>query len=92
MTYRVRRARTGRRVGRRCVAPNRTNRRARRCTRLVAVRGRFTRSAAAGRNRFRFTGRIRGRRLLPGRYRLHATPKNNGGGGATKSAGFRIVR
>lgn len=92
VTYRVRRARPGRRAGRRCVAPSRAPRRARRCTRFVAVRGSFTRSATAGPNRFRFTGRIRGRKLPPGRYQLRATPNTNGRNGATSSAGFRVVR
>lgn len=58
----------------RCRRPARVNRRGRRCTRLVAA-GSFTQAGAAGPNRRRFTGRVRGRALRPGRYRatLRAT-------------------
>jgi hypothetical protein len=90
VTYRVARRLPGRRAGRRCVTPTRANRRARRCTRLVAVRGRFARNAKAGRNRFRFTGRIGGRKLAPGSYQLQATPRANAHNGVSKRARFRI--
>jgi hypothetical protein len=60
--------------GGRCVAPSPSNHRAGKCTRLVAVRGAFTQSGAAGVNSFRFTGRIGGRRLSPGSYRLVLSP------------------
>jgi hypothetical protein len=60
--------------------------------RLVPVRGSFSRRAAAGPNRFRFTGRIGGRTLPPGSYRLRATPRNTAGAGPTRTVGFRIVR
>jgi streptogramin lyase len=59
----------------------------RRCTRQRLVGG-FTRSSPAGANRFRFTGRIAGRRLARGRYRLVATPS----GGTARRASFRVVR
>jgi hypothetical protein len=88
VTYRVARRRSGRRVGRRCVAPSRRNSSRRRCVRFVPVRGSFTRAARAGTNRFRFTGRLRGRALARGRYQLRATPR----GGATTRTAFRIVR
>ncbi|PZS34041.1 MAG: hypothetical protein DLM61_04275 [Pseudonocardiales bacterium] len=38
----------------------------------VRLPGTFTRPSRSGRNRVRFTGRLRGRRLPPGRYRLVA--------------------
>jgi hypothetical protein len=41
----------------------------RRCIRY-RLRGRFTHVGAAGVNSFRFRGRVKGRRLPPGRYRL----------------------
>jgi RTX calcium-binding nonapeptide repeat (4 copies) len=91
VTYRVARALPGRRVGRRCVAPSRANRGGRRCTRFVLIRGSFTRAASAGANRFRFTGRIGGRKLAPGSYRLQATPRAGGRNGPTARAAFRIV-
>ncbi|MCU0312585.1 MAG: hypothetical protein MUC84_00805, partial [Solirubrobacteraceae bacterium] len=82
----------GRRVGRRCGAPTRRTRRAPRCTRLARVPGGFTRSDTASRNALRFTGRIGGRALAPGRYRLSATPSAGGISGRAVSAAFRIVR
>jgi hypothetical protein len=39
-------------------------------------------------NRFRFTGRLAGRTLARGRYRLVATPV----GGIAKRVAFRVVR
>lgn len=87
---------SGRRQGRgskaRCVRPTRSNRRARRCTRTTTLRGSFTQIAKAGVNSFRFTGRLGGRRLKPGRYLLVATPSANRRTGKPVSAGFRIVR
>jgi hypothetical protein len=51
------------------------------------VKGSFTHAGAAGANSRRFSGRLRGRALRPGRYRLLATPS----GGLTARAGFRIL-
>jgi hypothetical protein len=82
----------GRRVRGRCVKPTSENRNARRCTRRVRVRGSFTRTGSAGTNRFRFMGRIGGRKLTPGAYRLLATPTANGVRGRRTSAPFHIVR
>ena len=75
----------------RCVKPTRENRNARKCTRRVRVRGSFTRTGSAGPNRFRFMGRIGGRKLTPGDYRLVATPTANGVRGRRTSAPFHIV-
>jgi Ca2+-binding RTX toxin-like protein len=91
VTYRVALARPGRRVGRRCVAPTRANSRNRRCTRFALMLGSFARAARAGANRFRFTGRIGGRKLAPGAYQLRATPRAGGRSGATARTRFRIV-
>jgi DNA-binding beta-propeller fold protein YncE len=51
------------------------------------VRGAFNHTGSSGTNSFRFSGRLRGRRLPPGRYRLVATIP---GAGPTRT-GFRIV-
>jgi hypothetical protein len=85
--FRAQRARPGRRVGGRCVKPTESNRRARRCTRFVPMRGRFSVTGTAVQNRFRFTGRLRKRKLSPGRYRLVGTAA-----GDRAAARFRIVR
>jgi hypothetical protein len=83
----------GRRArGGRCVTPTKTNRKARTCTRLVAIPGRFTRAGNAGANRFRFTGRLAGRKLRPGKYRLVATPTASGHVGRPASASFQIIK
>ena len=74
----------GRRSGSRCVKPTRRNRRAKRCTRHVAVRGKLTRRSVAGANRVRFSGRIGRRALKLGRYRLTARPATSP---ATTAAG-----
>ena len=70
----------------RCVKPRRTNRRHRRCTRVVTLAGAFSAQGQAGANAIAFRARIGGHRLRRGRYRLLATPA----GGATRSAPFRI--
>jgi hypothetical protein len=83
----------GRRVGSRCVAPRRRNRRARRCTFYRAVGGSFA-AITAGRAslRVRWNGRLRGRRLRPGRYRLVATPFGaSGAKGQPVNVQFRVV-
>jgi hypothetical protein len=61
------------------------------CARYVAVGG-FTHPDAAGRNRFHFTGRIGGHKLLPGSYQLKAAASSAGRVETTASAHFRILR
>jgi hypothetical protein len=74
-------------VRRRCAKSTRR----RSCNRFVPVPGNFTRAAAMGTNRFRFSGRIGGRVLKPGAYRLQATPSSGALVGPLAKAGFRIV-
>jgi hypothetical protein len=91
--FTVERARPGKRVGGRCVKPTRRNRKRPRCTRYVRQRGGFTVAAGAGETRFRFTGRLRGRKLRPARYRLVAIATDDTGKrSAPKRARFTIVR
>jgi hypothetical protein len=94
--FTVRQAQPGRRTGTgrraRCVAPTQRNRRARRCTRIVTLRGSFTRSGRTGSNKFRFTGRLAGRKLKPGKYTLVATPRAGGRTGRSVSKSFRIIK
>jgi hypothetical protein len=54
--------------------------------RLITLRGRTTRHAHAGRNRFTYTRR----RLSPGLYRLIATPTVNGLAGTPVIASFKV--
>jgi sugar lactone lactonase YvrE len=53
------------------------------------VRGAFAHRGSRGANSFHFSGRVGGRRLRPGRYRLVATTR---GAPAPRRIGFRIVR
>ena len=88
--YFVQRRLTGRRVGAKCVKPTRGNARRRACIRYVAA-GSFRRTdRAAGNVRFRFTGRVGGRKLAVGQYRLRVVPKNSAGTGRAVLASFRI--
>jgi hypothetical protein len=75
-----------------CAKPTRKNRKRGRCERTVKLKGGFSRNGVAGKNSFHFTGRLRGRKLKPGRYRLVATPTAGGKKGKPTSRPFRIVR
>lgn len=85
-TFTVARRAAGVRKGRRCVRPPRRRGKGRRCSRTVTV-GSFRRASKVGANRIRFSGRLRGRALAPGRYRLSATA-----GTPPTSAAFAVVR
>jgi PKD repeat protein len=90
-TFTVRRAKAGVRKGGRCVKrPRRSTRRRKRCTRFVAV-GRFAHKDRAGKNKFRFTGRVRRHKLAPGRYRLEAVSRFAGRSGPRTTKGFHVV-
>lgn len=54
--------------------------------------GHFVHRDSAGLNRIRLTGRLRGRALAPGSYRLRAQPRLAGERGRALSAPFRIRR
>lgn len=84
------RASKGRRVGRLCVAKRKSNRKRRGCVRYIALRGNFTLQGRVGSNGFRFSGRIGGRKLQRGGYRLVATPTAGGRVGTVGRKGFRI--
>ncbi len=86
VTFRVQRRKGGRKVGRKCRKPTSRNRRRKRCN--LTLKGSFAHSGRAGANSFRFTGRLRGRKLRRGRYVLVARPA----GGKASSRKFRIVR
>jgi hypothetical protein len=91
--FTVQRRATGRRVRRKCRTTTDSNRRAEACTLWKAVRGSFTVAGTGGTNSFKFRGRIGGKSLKPGSYRLsgQATdPAKNASLPTNKS--FRIVR
>ena len=86
------RAERGRKVGHRCLAPDRRNAHNRQCLRLLPA-GKLTfANARAGRNRIVFQGRIAGaKRLGPGRYTVVLTATNAGGRSAPLSLSFTIA-
>ncbi|MDP8943319.1 MAG: hypothetical protein M3N16_04275, partial [Actinomycetota bacterium] len=83
----------GRRRGRSCVSPRGVSRRARGCTRVLPVRGSAVHRGHPGVNRLRFSGRLGGRTLAPGRYRLVLVATDGSGMRSRPArAAFRIVR
>ncbi|MBC7644187.1 MAG: hypothetical protein H7123_03605, partial [Thermoleophilia bacterium] len=54
--------------------------------------GTFQHVDVAGRNRFHFTGRIKGRMLKVGVYRLQAIPSFAGYSGAASRVAFTVIR
>jgi sugar lactone lactonase YvrE len=75
-----------------CVKPPRTTRRMgiKHCIRYVRV-GSFIHNDRVGSNRFRFTGRVGGRKLAPGRYQLQAQPTLVGYSGVRRTVAFRVI-
>ena len=73
--------------------PTRANRAKPSCTGYRRLRGSFNHTGTAGLNRFRFSGRLGGRKLRPGNYRLVAVAAD---AAANRSAQvrkvFRIIR
>jgi hypothetical protein len=91
--FTVTRAQPGRTASQgRCVALTRRNRSSHKCTLAVTLGGNFTRTGKAATNTFRFTGRIGGKRLKPGSYKLVASPTANGDTGRAVSVRFRIIK
>ena len=90
--FTVQRRLRGRRRGRRCVAPKRAPAGAKRCVRWKR-RGVLRREAKAGRNRYRFSGRVRRRALRLGRHRLRAVAVDaDGNRSRERRARFRVAR
>ena len=94
VTFTVHRIEQGRKRGRTCQRSSSSNRRGTPCNRYVKVAGSFRDSdSATGANSLRFSGRLGGRELSPGRYRLTAVATDGAGNaGAARTATFRIRR
>jgi alpha-tubulin suppressor-like RCC1 family protein len=71
-------------------SPRHRRRGAKRCVSYEVI-GSFGHLDRAGPNRFRFTGRVKGRRLSPGSYRLVAVAHSPSGRSASRTASFRIL-
>jgi hypothetical protein len=87
VAFSVERKLVGRKVGKRCVKKTKANKAKKKCPLFKLVKGGFSHAGAAGQNRFKFSGRVGGKALKPGTYRL--TGKT---GTASRRAGFRIVK
>ncbi|MEX2253691.1 MAG: hypothetical protein WD649_06010 [Thermoleophilaceae bacterium] len=93
--FRIERARKakGRIVGGRCVKRTRANAGRRKCTRYRTLKGKIVRRNKAGVKRFRLSGRLLGKRLRRGRYRLVARATDKLGNKSKRArVRFRIVR
>ena len=88
-TFTVLRPVAGRKQGKTCRKPGKANRHGKRCTLYVALGG-FTHTDTAGANHLRFSGRLKGRKLAKGSYRLQAVPHNAAGNGAAVAREFAI--
>jgi hypothetical protein len=87
----------GKAKGKRSVAEAAARRRKaaapRRCLTFKAMNGAQTKAGKAGANGFRFNGKVAGRALKPGAYRLALTPTDAAGArGATVRAAFTVAR
>jgi hypothetical protein len=88
-TFTVLRPTSGRMQGRSCKQPSKKNKHGRRCTLYVPV-GSFTHTDKAAANSFHFSGRVKGKRLAPGTYRLQAVTHDAAGNGAAIDKSFTI--
>jgi hypothetical protein len=84
--FSVERKLPGRKAGKKCVKQTKANRGKKKCPLYRSVKGSFTHSGVVGQNLFVFSGRVGGKALKPGRYRL--TGKT---GASSRAAAFRIA-
>ena len=90
--FTIQRRLVGRRVRAQCRPKTRRNSSRPKCVRLKRVYA-FTVAGRAGANSTRFSGKVRGRRLPAGRYRVTAVATDPAGGRSlARKAAFRIVR
>jgi hypothetical protein len=85
--FHVERAGTGRRAGGKCVKQTHANRGHKKCVIYKPMKGRFSIQAPSRTSSFRFSGKIGGRLLKPGPYRLVGSA-----GDAIRRASFTIVK
>jgi hypothetical protein len=81
----------GRTSGTSCAKPSKRNKHGRKCTRFVPLRGSIVRTDSVGINSFHLTGRLNGKALKPGIYRLDGTPTAGGETGSIASVRFRVT-
>jgi PKD domain len=88
-TFTVQRVSSGRRNGKACAKLTRKNRKAKHCSRYTKV-GTFTHIDAEGANHVAFSGKLKGKKLKKGRYRLVIVAKNRGGHSKTVTRAYRV--
>lgn len=81
----------GRRAGKRCVAPSPALRSGKRCKRFVGQGTLVRRNLAAGTQRIAFSGRIGGKALKPGSYRLTAVAIADGNRSKPRRTSFAVL-
>ena len=79
----------GRKQGKACAKPGKANKHGKSCTILKAI-GSFVHTDAVGANKFHFSGRLGGKQLRKGVYKLQAVPNDAAGNGAATSVTFKI--
>jgi hypothetical protein len=79
----------GRTQGHTCKKPSKANKHGHRCTLYTAL-GTFTHADAAGANSLHFSGRLHGRKLATGSYRLQAMTRDAAGAGPAATIGFKV--
>jgi hypothetical protein len=89
-TFTVLREESGRTQGKSCKKPSKSNRHGKRCT-LYAPVGSFSHADLAGANSLHFSGRLSGKKLARGRYRLSAVAHNSAGAGPVATTEFKIT-
>jgi hypothetical protein len=88
-TFTVLREEAGRKQGKSCKKPSKSNKHGKRCTLYKAV-GTFSHADLAGANSLHFSGRLNGRKLAKGTYRLQAVASDAAGNGPPASTSFKI--
>ncbi|HEY2200905.1 MAG TPA: hypothetical protein VGH56_03380, partial [Solirubrobacteraceae bacterium] len=91
-TFALERALPGQLTRGRCAATTPGSRRHRACTRTVMLRGTTVINGGADANAFTLTGTVDGHRLVPGSYRLLATPTTDGIAGQQQQTTFEVTR
>lgn len=92
VTFAIERVVPGRLTRGWCSTLTRGDRRHRPCTRQVMRRGKTVINGRAGADEFTFTGKTDGRALVPGSYRLLATPTADGIAGQRQQTTFELKR
>jgi hypothetical protein len=93
VTWGVEQGTVGRRAGGRCVRKTKSNAGKRRCLRFTRMAGSFQTTGKAGQNGFHFSGRLNGRKLAPGSYKVVGIAQDGVGlKSKTQKRNFRVVK